>query len=101
MKSGLNQYFEQVLPNPTIKVTLPKTNDKLKVARTNSNKITLSQYFEREILEETTAAERMQEMGELLDSIDGTYVEETNNDDEEIDIYTSYASYMSSSDRSW
>ncbi|XP_065371170.1 serine-rich adhesin for platelets isoform X2 [Calliphora vicina] len=96
MKSGLNQYFEEVLP--TITVTLPKTNNKLKVAKTNSNKITLSQYFERELLEETTAAERMQEMSELQDSIDGTYVEETNNDDEEIDIYTSYASYMSSSD---
>lgn len=105
MKSGLNQYFEEVLVSPTSTQTPQspqiKAKEKLKVTRSNSNKITLSQYFERELLEETSAEQRMQNMilNDQTESMQESYVEGiTNEEEEEIDIYTSYASYMSSSD---
>lgn len=98
MKSGLNQYFEQVLLSPPAKFSQPAVQHKAKVTRRNSNKITLSQYFEKELLEETSADERMQQMTE--DNTDSISRENSNGEEEEeeVDIYTSYASYMSSSD---
>lgn len=91
MKSGLNQYFEEVLLSPTTKRANLGMANKIKVERKNSKKITLSQYFEREIFEETSAVERQQD-SESENSFS------LSEHDEETDIYTSYASYMSSSD---
>lgn len=93
MKSGLNQYFEEVLLNESAMEQQQQTDIKV-LHSTANNKVTLSQYFEKELLEETSASERnrteiYQEEDEEMDHNPG---------EDEIDFYTSYASYMSSSD---
>ncbi|TMW47285.1 hypothetical protein DOY81_007635 [Sarcophaga bullata] len=100
MKSGLNQYFEEVLPSSEMNGAATDNKQHLNVSRTNSfnRKVTLSQYFEKELLEETSAEERLQKLNENIDSMYETNNDDNNDEDEEIDIYTSYASYMSSSD---
>lgn len=100
MKSALNQYYEEVLPSSATKGAATDNKQHLNVMRTNSfnRKVTLSQYFEKELLEETSAEERMQMLNENADSMYEANNDDNNNEDEEIDIYTSYASYMSSSD---
>lgn len=96
IKSGLNQYFEEDLPaTASIAPRITTVVSQMPMKHT----VTLSQYFERELLEETSASERNHRNDEVLIYDDSELQEHADDEDEEeIDIYTSYASYMSSSD---
>uniref|UniRef100_A0A1I8ML30 Uncharacterized protein n=1 Tax=Musca domestica TaxID=7370 RepID=A0A1I8ML30_MUSDO len=104
LKSALNQYFEEDLVNDATNISVTAATEpvtsvpKKTVQRSMSNKVTLSQYFERELLEETSASERNRNDSILMYQGDDDDVPVSLENEEEIDIYTSYASYMSSSD---
>uniref|UniRef100_A0A1A9WU60 Uncharacterized protein n=1 Tax=Glossina brevipalpis TaxID=37001 RepID=A0A1A9WU60_9MUSC len=102
-KSGLNKYFEKDLLNLTT-TTTTETKDNHQ-PELKSNKITLSQYFEKELVDNC---------GHCLRGVtDERYIKKNNEkeslliyeDDiecdkgsDELDFYTSYASYMNSSE---
>lgn len=100
----MNQYFEEDLVNDATNISVTAATEpvtsvpKKTVQRSMSNKVTLSQYFERELLEETSASERNRNDSILMYQGDDDDVPVSLENEEEIDIYTSYASYMSSSD---
>ncbi|XP_061399672.1 serine-rich adhesin for platelets [Musca vetustissima] len=96
LKSALNQYFEEDLVKDTTETQTPVP--KKPVQRSMSNKVTLSQYFEKELLEETSASERNRNNSLLMYEDEDVVPPMSLENEEEIDIYTSYASYMSSSD---
>ncbi|KAL9899119.1 javelin-like isoform 3-T3 [Glossina fuscipes fuscipes] len=95
-KSGLNKYFEKDILN------LTTVENKDYQSEFKSNKITLSQYFEKELVDNSGS----------LNVTDERYIKKYNPDEslslnediecdkgsDELDFYTSYASYMNSSD---
>ncbi|XP_075147712.1 javelin-like isoform X2 [Haematobia irritans] len=103
IKSGLNQYFEEELLNTTSTRNQQKpwnntSEDLAEIPLAYKPNVTLSQYFERELLKETASTERIRTQTDSLLIYDDPELVENDDDNEEIDIYTSYASYMSSSD---
>ncbi|XP_059218531.1 bromodomain-containing protein DDB_G0270170 isoform X2 [Stomoxys calcitrans] len=94
IKSGLIHYFEEDLIDAG--PSAPESMESQEIVVLRKPHVTLSQYFERELLKETSSTERIMAQNDSVLIYDDSQVVENN--DEEIDFYTSYASYMSSSD---